>query len=119
LVPVFFSLLLALPVAAQAQGGDATRGKAAYLKAGCQACHGTMGQGAPGPRLAPRPLPSAAFISFVRKGKVSGPNVNRNWAGMPPYSTKFLSDAELTDLYAYIASIPEPPALNSIPQLAP
>ena len=112
-------LAVALPGAAQAQGADATRGKAAYLKAGCQACHGTMGQGAPGPRLAPKPIPSAVFIAFVRKGKVSGPTVNRNWAGMPPYSTKFISDAELADIYAYVASIAEPPAPASIPLLAP
>jgi mono/diheme cytochrome c family protein len=37
---------------------------------------------------------------------------------MPPFSTKFISDAELSDIYAYLMSIPEPPATASIPLLS-
>jgi mono/diheme cytochrome c family protein len=85
--------------------GDPVKGKAAYMKARCDACHGTMGQGAPGPRLAPKPIAAAAFTSFVRKGKLANPRANRYWSGMPPYSSKFVSDAELADMYAYLASI--------------
>jgi mono/diheme cytochrome c family protein len=85
--------------------GDPGKGKAAYMKARCDACHGTMGQGAPGPRLAPKPIAAAAFNSFVRKGKLANPRANRYWSGMPPYSSKFVSDAELADMYAYLASI--------------
>lgn len=100
---------------ASAARGNAASGKAVYLKAGCHACHGTMGQGAPGPRLAPKPIAQAAFIGFVRSGKLNNPRANRNWSGMPPYSAKFISNTDLDDIYAYLASIPEPPA--SIPLL--
>ena len=97
--------------------GNATNGKTVYMKAACYGCHGTMGQGGPGGRLAPKPIPAAAFTSYVRKGKVNNPGANRHWAGMPPYSAKFISDSELADIYAYLASIAEPPAVSSIPLL--
>jgi mono/diheme cytochrome c family protein len=44
----------------------------------------------------------------VRNGKAN-PGANRNWSGMPPFSTKFISDSELADIYAYLTSIPAPP----------
>jgi len=36
---------------------------------------------------------------------------------MPPYVSKVLSNAELADIRAYLASIPEPPPVKSIPLL--
>jgi hypothetical protein len=36
---------------------------------------------------------------------------------MPPYTAKVVSDAELTDIRAFLASLPEPPPLKSIPIL--
>ena len=109
---------LALGAADASAQGNAASGKAVFMKAGCHACHGTVGQGGPGGRLAPRPVPQAAFTSFVRKGKMNNPRANRNWAGMPPYSAKFVSDAELADIYAYLVSIPDAPAVGSIPLLS-
>jgi hypothetical protein len=38
---------------------------------------------------------------------------------MPPYTEKVLSNPELADIYAFVQSRPRPPAVNSIPQLAP
>ena len=117
-VAVLVVACLAPAASAQDAGrGDPVKGKAAYLKARCDACHGTMGQGAPGPRLAPKPIAAAAFTSFVRKGKLANPRANRYWSGMPPYSSKFISDAELADIYAYMAGIAEPPAAGGIPLL--
>ena len=36
---------------------------------------------------------------------------------MPPYPPKVLSDQELTDIYAYIQSVPKAPDYKSIPLL--
>ena len=105
-----------------AQGATPTanveNGKAVFLKAKCFSCHGTVGQGGPGGRLAPKPVPFAAFRTFVRQGKVNSPAANRNWSGMPPFSTKFISDAELADIYAYLTSIPEPASPANMPLLS-
>jgi mono/diheme cytochrome c family protein len=96
--------------AAAAPAGDAERGKQTFVKAGCFECHGREGQGSPatGPRLAPDPIPFEAVQSEVREPA----NV------MPAYSPKVLSDAQLRDIYAYLASRPQPPALKDIPALA-
>jgi ubiquinol-cytochrome c reductase cytochrome c subunit len=99
------AVLLLTGLSAVAQ--DAGNGKALYLKNGCYECHGTVGQGGTGPKLAPKPLPAAGLTAYVRKP-----------AGqMPPYTAKIMSDAELADVRAYLASIPEPPAAKSIPAL--
>ena len=36
---------------------------------------------------------------------------------MPPYTSKVASDADLTDIRAYLATMPEAPPLKSIPIL--
>ena len=62
-----------------------------------------------GLKLAPDPLPYDTLVAFVRSS--SGP--------MPPYSAKILSDDDLSDIYAYLESIPKPPDPKSIPALNP
>jgi ubiquinol-cytochrome c reductase cytochrome c subunit len=87
--------------------GDPQRGKTAFMSAGCYTCHGTVGQGGAGARLAPKPRAQASFVAYVRSGR-------RGWSvagGMPAYPTKILSDAALLDIYAYLASIPAPPEI--------
>jgi ubiquinol-cytochrome c reductase cytochrome c subunit len=84
--------------------GDAARGKVAYMNAGCYTCHGTVGQGGAGARLAPGPRARGSFMVYVRSGR-------RGWsiaAGMPAYSARVLSDSALADIYAYLMSIPAP-----------
>jgi mono/diheme cytochrome c family protein len=92
---------------------SAEHGKTVFIQKGCWQCHGTVGQGSiatsGGKRLAPDPLPWDAFSGFVRSS-------NRS---MPPFSGKILSDGDLADIYAYLQSIPKPPAVNSIPLLNP
>lgn len=104
------ALALARPGAAQ-QGltaQDAERGRALFLGAGCSECHGTVGQGGPGVRIAPSPLPAVVIGAYIR-----------NPAGvMPPYTSKLLSDADVCDIHAYLASVAPPPALGDIPALA-
>jgi mono/diheme cytochrome c family protein len=87
---------------------SAANGRALFAKVGCYQCHGYQGQGgAAGPRIAPDPLPFDGLAAFVRT--TSGE--------MPPYSQKILSDADLADIYAYLQSIPRPPAVASVPLL--
>ena len=88
---------------------DAAKGKAAFTKYGCWQCHGTLGQGSPvsGPKLAPQPMPYEAMSSFVR-------NSNR---AMPPYREAVLPNADLQDIHAYLASIPNSPDPKTIPIL--
>jgi mono/diheme cytochrome c family protein len=109
-----YSILRTLAVAAAAAAlssgalaGDAANGKVAYVKNGCYQCHGTVGQGGAGAKLAPKPLPEEAFTSFVR-------TTNRQ---MPPYSEQILSNQDLADIYAYLESIPAGPDPKSIPLL--
>ena len=99
-------LVTATGSSAQAPAGDAAKGKATFLRVGCYECHGTVGQGGTGPRLAPNPRTVESLTTYVRKP-----------LGMPAYSAKVLSDAELADIRAYLASVPAPPAVSSIPLL--
>lgn len=89
--------------------GNAENGKKLYTSYGCYECHGREAQGssATGPRLAPRPIAFAAFSKYLRQPT----------ALMPPYTSKVVSDAELADIYAFLRSRPQPPALESIPLL--
>lgn len=86
--------------------GNADSGKALFVKAGCYECHDYQGQGGAGtgPRLAPNPIAFAAFMKQCRQP------VNE----MPPYTSKVLADRELADIYAYLQSIPPPPAAASV-----
>jgi ubiquinol-cytochrome c reductase cytochrome c subunit len=102
-------VLLLLPVLVKAQG-NAENGKRLFVKNGCYQCHGYAGQGGgAGAKLAPRPLPLAALIAYVRHPAPGG---------MPIYSPKVMSDAELTDVWAYLKSIPDAPPAKSIPLLS-
>jgi mono/diheme cytochrome c family protein len=106
----YFAAFLCLVCTALLTGQDAAsnNGKTLFSKYGCYQCHGTQGQGTTaGARLAPKPIAVAAIIAYVRQPK----------GQMPPYTAKVVSDAELADIRAYLASIPEPPPAKSIPLL--
>jgi ubiquinol-cytochrome c reductase cytochrome c subunit len=95
--------------ASGSQAGDIERGRKLFMADGCYECHGTVGQGGfAGPRLAPNPLPADAIAQYIRNPK----------GVMPPYIAKVVSDRDVADLRAYLASIPPPPALKDIPLLA-
>ena len=89
--------------------GDAANGKKIYASYGCYQCHGYLGQGSTrsGPRIAPDPIPFELFRYIVREP----PEV------MPPYTEKVMTDQEIADIYAYLASLPPPPDVESIPEL--
>jgi len=102
-----FSLaaIASLGVAA-AQDGNPTKGKALFIKQGCARCHGTDGQGGAGARIAPNPPTVAVIIKYIRNPT----------GGMPPYTNQ-VSDADIADIHAYLATIPAPPAVKDIPLL--
>ena len=114
-------LLLMLPAARARQSdqaqkddqgvsGDVQHGKKIYETYGCYECHGREGQGATqtrAPRIGPPPIPLDAFISYVR----------HPLNAMPPYTVKVASDQDMTDIYAFLKTIPKPPRGKDIPLL--
>ncbi len=81
------------------------------MKIGCYECHGNEGQGgAAGPRVGRSPmLPFRNFITYIRAPR----------GEMPPYSAKVIPEKDVADIYAYLASLPPAPAVESIPLLKP
>src|SRR5271170_4168669 len=85
-------------LAAQTPAGDADNGKKLFLRDGCYECHGYAGQGGrDGARIAVIGLNAQALIRYVRAP-----------AGqMPAYTDKVISDKELTDIHAYLQTMPK------------
>jgi mono/diheme cytochrome c family protein len=105
-----FAALVALGLqVCAAQAASPEHGKAVFMKMGCWQCHGTVGQGGAGPRIAPDPIPDETFAAFLRTTS----------RAMPPYREKILSDGDLSDIYAYLQSIPKPANAQNIPLLQP
>ena len=91
-----------------APAGSADNGKKLFLRDGCFECHGTVGQGTKdGARIGPPVLNAQALIRYVR----------RPTGAMPAFTAKVVTDAELTDIYAYLRSVPAPQAIKDIPLL--
>jgi mono/diheme cytochrome c family protein len=110
------SMLIAFGIGVAGQSaaladGDAQKGKVAFVRNGCWQCHDFNGQGSVatsnGKVIARTQLPLDAFISFVHTTN----------GAMPPFRPQILSDADLTDIYAYLQSLPEPKAAKDIPLL--
>jgi ubiquinol-cytochrome c reductase cytochrome c subunit len=95
--------------ATAAPKGDAANGKKLFTSYGCYQCHGYMAQGSAGTgaRLAPKPIPFAAFSKYIRNPT----------GDMPPYTAKVVTEQELADVYAFLSGIPNPPPIDSIPLL--
>src|SRR5215475_9290000 len=89
--------------------GDAKNGRKLFAADGCYQCHGYEAQGATptGPRLGPKPIAFAQFQKYVRQPT----------GQMPPYTAKSIPDKDLADIYAFLQSLPSPPAVDSIPAL--
>ena len=107
-VVLTFALIGSLGSAQTPGGGDAGRGKKLFMEDGCYFCHGQDGHRAgQAGKLAPKPIPLAAATAYVRNPK----------GQMIPYSAKVLPDADLADIWAYLRTIPDNPAPESIPIL--
>ena len=101
---------LAATAHAQAPAGDTARGRALFVKNMCYTCHGSAGQGGDrgsGPRIAYDVWPFEAFAQQVRHPREQ----------MPRYSKEHVSDQDLADIYAYVASFKKGPKASEIPLL--
>ena len=104
---LFLLAAIAFSLGAQTPAGDAKHGKQLFESYGCYQCHGHDAHGGAGARLAPNPIPFAAFSRYVR----------RPTGEMPPYTAKVVSERDLDDIYAFLGTIPTPPPVKSIPIL--
>ena len=105
---VYLGSLAPASAAETAPSGNAENGKRVFMADGCYECHNSEGQGgAGGPKIAPDPIGFLAFTHQLRSPARQ----------MPPYTSTVLSDQELTDIYAFLRSRPEPPKPDSIPIL--
>lgn len=94
----------------KAPAGRIDSGATLYKKVGCYQCHANEGQGGlAGPRIGPNPVSYARFVQYIRNPT----------GDMPPYTAKVLSNQDLADIYAFLEARPRPPAVDTIPQLAP
>ena len=109
--------------ASPAPAGDAEKGKIAFEKYRCFACHGHSGDGGISPyptqagfrgprpqvtgaRLAGMPLTIQAFMNYVRKP-----------GGRMPAFGNNITDADLADIYAFLKSQPPSPDPKATPVL--
>jgi mono/diheme cytochrome c family protein len=117
LAPPLAALLALAAVLALAAGaalaqtapkGDVANGRKVYVAYGCHACHGYQGQGSnAGSKIAPTPIPFAGLSRQLLQPRDR----------MPAYSEKIVSDQEVADIYAYLASIPKAKSVAGIPLL--
>jgi mono/diheme cytochrome c family protein len=93
---------------AQTANGNVDNGKRLFLRDGCWECHGYAGQGGrDGARIAATALNAQGLIRYVRKPT----------GAMPAFTEKVISDQELTDIWAYLKSMPAPKPAKDIPLL--
>lgn len=117
---VLAPLVSALAADATGSGKSVTQegvreGQRLFLAVGCYECHGTTGTGAnTGPKLAPDPIPFAAFAYQLRHPIGSPPYGSMK---MPAYSGAVLSDTQVADIYAYLKSIRPGHPASQIPLL--
>ncbi len=122
-------LLFAITLRAQqatpssAPAGNAQKGKAAFEKHGCFACHGHSGDGgiSPYPNQAgfrnPRPQVTGARLAGMPRSFQSFMSYVRKPAGRMPAFGNTISESDLADIYAFLKSVPPSPDPKSIPLL--
>jgi len=102
------TMLVAGSVRAQDSASSPEAGKRLYMNKGCYQCHGTVGQGTiAGARIGPPPLSVEGVIRYVR----------RPAGQMPAFTEKVMSDREITDVYAFLKTIPPPKPSKDVPLL--
>ena len=106
---ILAAVVAASTVTAQTnQTGDAANGKKLFVTYLCWSCHGSNGRaGGAAPAITPSARSADDLIKYVRKPR----------GAMPPYTSKSISDRELTDIAAYLRTIPKDPDPKTIPLL--
>ena len=104
-----FVLLVLMFSQTPAPRGNAENGKVLFAEIGCYQCHGREAQGSPatGPRLNQNPITFTRFVSYIRKPT----------GEMPPYTEKVVTEQQAADIFAFLQSLPKPPAVESVPLL--
>jgi mono/diheme cytochrome c family protein len=118
LIAVLAGALIFIPssTATARPTGDPQNGKKVFEKLGCLRCHGSAGEGmsqagkeSGPPRIASTHLSLQDFVRSIRAPK----------GQMPQFSPKQVTDAELSDVYAFLQSVAGqrklelPPSSNS------
>jgi mono/diheme cytochrome c family protein len=99
---------LALAQSQSTSSGNADNGKHLFQSKGCWECHGFAGQGGrDGARIGATSLTLQGVIRYVRKPA----------GAMPAFTDKVITDQELTDIYAYLKSLPPVKAAKDVPLL--
>src|SRR5213079_1987654 len=102
------SAALAQTPEASANAGNAENGKKLFVTYLCWSCHGSSGRaGGAAPAITPSVRSAEDLIKYVRKPR----------GAMPPYTSKSIGDRELTDIAAYLRTIPKDPDVKTIPLL--
>ena len=86
---------------------DVSEGRELFTANQCWMCHGYEGQGGAAVRIAPTLYPFVAFAALVRHSNL-----------MPAYSPNVLSDEDLQKIFEFVSTMPEPPAVEDIPELS-
>jgi ubiquinol-cytochrome c reductase cytochrome c subunit len=104
---------LVLPLCALGQSqspssGNVDNGKHLFQTKGCWECHGFAAQGGrDGARIGATSLTLQGVIRYVRKPA----------GAMPAFTDKVITDQELTDIYAYLKSLPPVKGAKDVPLL--
>lgn len=107
-LPALLIVLFAVTVSAQGTG-DPVKGQAAWAQANCKSCHGTNGEGKYAGARAGDGKTAADWIKQVRTPR----------ANMPAYSTAQISDTLITDLWAYMQTLPKPASFTPVSTTVP
>jgi mono/diheme cytochrome c family protein len=100
--------MLVAAIASSQSSRNAENGKRLFLRDGCWECHGYAGQGSrDGARIASTALNAQGLIRYVRRPS----------GAMPAYIDKVITDQELTDIWAYLKTLPGPKPVKDIPIL--
>lgn len=103
-----FVAALGMSIGFAQSNGNAENGKKLFLRDGCWECHGYAGQGSrDGARIAATALNAQGLIRYVRRPS----------GAMPAYVDKVITDQELTDIWAYLKTLPGPKPVKDVPLL--